>query len=86
MIVVNDYAFVGGWVDYITENVVPNACRVDGYVFYTRLNSGSGEIKCDDSVGFLDVIYSIVCERRVFCDVLRTWEWYFRFGFGGGIR
>ena len=84
--VVNDYALVGGWVNHVAENVVPNACRVNSDVFYARLNSGCGEIKCDDSVGFLDVIYSIVSKWGVLGDVLRTWEWYFWLGFGGGIR
>ena len=54
--VVNDYALVGGWVNHVAENIVPNACWVDEDVFYTRLNRCCREIKGDDSVGFLDVI------------------------------
>ena len=84
--VVNDNAFVGGWVNHVAENVVPNTCRVNSDVFYARLDGSCSEVASDDSVGFLDVIYSIVCERGVLGDILRTWEWYFWFGFGSGIR
>ena len=57
--VVNDYALVGGWVNHVAENVVPNTCWVDGDVFYARLNSGCGEIKCDESTsaGFYYPVY-----------------------------
>ena len=51
----NDYALVGGWVDQVAKDIVPNASRVDEDVFYTRLNRCCREIKGDDSVGFLDV-------------------------------
>ena len=54
--VVNDYALVGGWVNHVAENVVPNACWVNSDVFYARLNSGCCKVTGDDSVGFLDVI------------------------------
>ena len=84
--VVNDYALIGGWVNHVAENVVPNACRVDSDVFYARLNSGCSKITGDDTVGFLDVVQAIVREWSVFGDVLRAWEWYFWFGFGSGIR
>ena len=82
----NDYALVGGRVDHIAKDIVPNASWVDEDVFYTRLNRCCRKIKGDDSVGFLDIIYSIVSKWGVFCDVLRTWEWHFWFGFGSGIR
>ena len=86
LVVVNDYALVCGWVNHVAENVVPNACRIDSDVFYTRLNSGSGEIKCDDSIGFLDLVQTVVCKWCVLGDILRTGEWHFWFGFGSGVR
>ena len=82
----NDYALVGGRVDHIAKDIVPNASWVDSDVFYVRLNSRCGEITSDDSVGFLDVVQTVVCKWCVLCDVLGTWEWYFWLGFGGGIR
>ena len=82
--VVNDYALVGGWVNHVAENVVPNTCWVDGDVFYARLNSGCCKVTGDDSVGFLYIIYSIVFEWGVLGDILRAREWYF--WLGGAFR
>ena len=84
--VVNDYALVGGWVNHIAENVVPNTCRVNSDVFYARLDGSCSEVASDDAIGFLYIIYSIVFEWGVLGDILRAREWYFWFGFGGGIR
>ena len=84
--VVNDYALIGGWVNSITENVVPNACWVDEDVFYTRLDGSCSEVASDDAIGFLNVIESIVREWRILGDVLGTRKWYFWLGFGSGIR